>query len=148
MIVPDFKDFPRHGRIMGIDWGARRTGVAVSDETRNFVFTRSPIVTGRGDDAARVVANTVITERVVGIVIGLPLRIDGTESETTKSVRDFASRVAEYTQLPICFIDETLTSSAASQETRLHVPKEIKEKLDSESARIILENAIAVIKRS
>ena len=148
MIMANFKDFPRRGRILGVDWGARRTGVAVSDETWGFVFVRPPIVVGRGGDVARMVVDMAVAERVAGIVIGLPLRTDGTESETTKMVRDFASRVAEYTDLPICLIDESLTSSTAAEDAGLHSPKATKEHLDSESARIILENAIAVIKRS
>ena len=147
MIMADFKDFPRRGRIIGFDWGARRTGVAVTDETRDFVFARAPIVAGRGDDVARQMADMATAERAVGIVIGLPLRTDGTESDTTKMVRDVAGRVAEYTDLPICFIDESLTSSAAAEENKFRTVKDVKEKLDSESARIILENAIAVIKR-
>jgi len=147
MILPDFKAFPRTGRILGIDWGARRTGVAVSDESRGFVFVRSPIIAGRGDDVARQIADVAVAERVAGIVIGLPLRTDGTESETTKAVRDVAGRVAQYTDLPICFIDETLTSSSAAEENKFRTVKDVKEKLDSQSARIILENAIAIIKR-
>ena len=147
MILPDFKAFPRTGRILGIDWGARRTGVAVSDESWDFVFVRPPIISGRGDDVARQIADVAVAERVAGIVIGLPLRTDGTESETTKTVRDVAGRVAQYTDLPICFIDETLTSSSAAEENKFRTVKDVKEKLDSESARIILENAIAIKKR-
>ena len=144
MIVPDFKDFPRGGRLIGFDWGARRTGVAISDEMREFVFARNPIVSG---DMAKQMAVMAEREKVVGIVIGLPLRTDGSESETTKMVRDVATQVANYTELPICFIDETLTSSSAAEQTKLRTVKDIKEKLDSASARIILENAIAVINR-
>ena len=144
MIVPDFKDFPRNGRIIGFDWGARRTGVAISDETRSFVFVRPPIVFG---DMAKQMADLAKSEHAVGMVIGLPLRTDGSESETTRMVRNVATQIARYTDLPICFIDETLTSSAAAEETKLHTVLDVKKKLDSESARIILENAIAVIRR-
>ena len=147
MIMPDFKDFPRTGRIVGFDWGARRTGVAVSDESREFVFVRAPIVAGRGMDMAKKIADCINAEHVVGFVFGLPCRMDGTESETTAMVRDVAGRVATYTDLPICFIDETLTSTAAAEQTKLHTIKDVKEKLDSQSARIILENAIAMRKR-
>ncbi len=147
MIMPDFKDFPRTGRIVGIDWGARRTGVAVSDESREFVFVRPPIVVGRGEDNAKKIADLAVSEQVVGIVIGLPLRMDGSDSDTTSMVRDVAGRIANYTDLPICFIDETLTSATAADENGLHDKRSAKEKLDSESAKIILENAIAVIKR-
>ena len=144
MIMPDFKDFPRGERVIGFDWGARRTGVAVSDESWEFVFARKPIV---GGDMARQMADLALSERVAGIVIGLPLRTDGSESETTKQVRAVANQIAEYTDLPICFVDETLSSATAAQETGLHKQKEVKEKLDSESARLILENAIAIMKR-
>lgn len=144
MIMADFKDFPREGRIIGFDWGARRTGVAVSDETRDFVFVRAPIV---GGDMARQMADLAVAEHVVGIVIGLPLRTDGSESETTKIVRGAVNQIAQYTDLPICFIDETLTSSTAAEQTKMRTVRDVKEKLDSMSARIILENAIAVIKR-
>ena len=51
MILPDFKDFPRSGRLVGVDWGAKRTGVAVSDETRTFVFTR-PVITLSKEDVS------------------------------------------------------------------------------------------------
>ena len=144
MIVPDFKDFPRNGRIVGFDWGARRTGVAISDESREFVFVRPPLV---GGDMAKQMADLAIAERVVGIVIGLPLRTDGAESETTKMVRNVANQFAQYTDLPICFIDESLTSSSAAEQTGFRTVKDVKEKLDSESARIILENAISVMNR-
>ena len=147
MIMADFKDFPRRGRIIGFDWGARRTGVAVTDETRDFVFARPPIVVGWGDDVARQMADLAAAERAVGIVIGLPLRTNGAESDTTKMVRDVAGRITEYIDLPICFIDESLTSSTAAEENKFRTVKDVKKKLDSESARIILENAIAVIKR-
>lgn len=147
MIIADFKDFPRNGRLLGIDWGARRTGVAVSDESWDFVFVRPPIVVGQGVDNAKQIADMAIAEHAVGIVMGLPLRTDGSESETTQMVRDVANRVAGYTDLPICLIDESLTSATAADEKGLHDKKSVKEKLDSESAKIILENAIAVIKR-
>jgi putative Holliday junction resolvase len=144
MIIADFKDFPRAGRIIGFDWGAKRTGVAVSDDSREFVFARPPIV---GGNMPAQMATLVNTERVVGIVLGLPLRTDGSESDTTKMVRTVAEDLSGYTDLPICFIDESLTSGAASEESNLKTIKDIKEKLDSESARLILENAISVIKR-
>ncbi len=145
MILPDFKDFPRVGRIIGIDWGAARVGVAVSGPDRVFIFTR-PAVRG-GIDATQRIADLAKSERCVGIVIGLPLRMDGGESDTTLRVREFANDLAKITDLPICFIDETLSSAFAQESMgRVHV-RDIKEKLDSESARVILENAISVMNR-
>ena len=147
MILPDFKDFPKLGRIIGIDWGARRTGIAVSSENREFVFVREPIVVANGFDLVGAIVDLVRAEGAYGIIIGLPLRMDGTESDTTKSVREFAAVLAGRVDLPICFLDETLSSSAAQESMGRVRVRDIKEKLDSESARVILENAIAIINR-
>ena len=144
MIIADFKDFPRKGRIICFDWGARRTGVAVSDEFRMFTFVRPPLV---GGDMPHQMVTMADAEKSVGIVLGLPLRTDGSDSETTKMVRDVANEMTKYTDLPICFIDETLTSSAAAEQGEYRSIKDIKTKLDSAAAQIILENAIAIIKR-
>lgn len=147
MILPDFKDFPRVGRVMGVDWGARRTGVAVSDPSREFIFTRDAIVARAGECVAPWVADAAAAENVAGIVIGLPVHADGTASETSVAVRDFATRLATLTDLPICFIEENLTSVTAQEQMGRVRVRDIKQRLDSESARVILENAIAVIRR-
>ena len=149
MILPDFKTFPRVGRVLGIDWGARRVGVAVSDETRQFVFVR-PVLNFNlnQDNHTGVVADFAEQEGVVGIVVGLPVRGDGTESETTLAVKDFVKKLSEKTDLPICLLEENLTSVAAQEEMGRVRVRDLKERLDSESARVILENAIAIINRS
>ena len=149
MILSDFKAFPRDGRVLGIDWGLRRIGVAVSDPMRDFVFVRDVISLPRGaENHAELVAEMVREERVVGIVVGIPVRGDGTESDTTKMVRAFMERLSEITNLPICGIEENLTSHAAQEEMGRVSVRDLKQRLDSESARIILENAIAMINRA
>ena len=148
MILPNFNDFPRVGRVLGIDWGARRTGVAVSDASREFVFMRPAILSGRGEKSiARHIADVATRENVVGIVFGLPLRMDGTASDTTDAVRACAAELCTYVDLPVAFIDETLTSRAAQDDMGRVRVADIKRGLDSQSARMILENAIAVIRR-
>ena len=149
MILPDFKAFPHSGRLLGIDWGLRRIGVAVSDAGHDFVFVRPVVVVPRGaDNHANLVADIAKKESVVGIVVGIPLYSDGSDSDTTKMVRDFINALAKVTDLPICTIEENLTSAAAQENMgRVSVSK-LKENLDSESARVILENAIAMINRT
>lgn len=148
MILPDFKAFPRLGRIIGLDWGARRTGVAVSDASRDFIFTRAPIVTPRGDTSwARRVAELAAGEQAVGIVIGMPIHADGTPGDAAADIRRDANLLNEIIDLPICFIEENLTSVAAQEQMGKIRIADIKQRLDSESARVILENAIAMIRR-
>ncbi|MBP9999740.1 MAG: Holliday junction resolvase RuvX [Proteobacteria bacterium] len=147
MILPDFKDFPRSGRVIGIDWGARRTGVAITDESRTFVFVRPVIVSNGVDDLIDKLVKIISSEKIVGVVVGLPLRMDGSESDTTKKVREFADVLAKKIDEPVVMLDETL-SSASAQDGMGRVRRvDIKEKLDSESARVILENALSIISR-
>ena len=149
MILPDFKAFPRSGRILGIDWGVRRIGVAVTDPDMNFVFVRDTILLPRGaKNHAVLVADIAEVEMVRGIVVGLPVRGDGSESETTVMVREFVSQLEKETDLPICMLEENLTSVQAQSEMGRTRVSDLKKRLDSESARVILENAIAMIKRA
>ena len=147
MIFNNYKNFPRFGRIIGLDWGLRRCGVAVSDEKRDFVFSRPQIdvksQSGLVDDVVAIITQ----ENTVGIVIGLPLYPDGQDSETTRLVRDFARMLSEKTDLPIVFVEENLTSVIAQQEMGKTSIAKIKRELDSRSAVVILENAISILKR-
>lgn len=147
MILSDYKDFPTSGRILGLDWGLRRCGVAVSDEKRDFVFVRDQINIKTQDELVAAVLSLVKDDKIVGIVIGLPLHSDGTDSDTTKMVRQFADDLSKKTDLPIIFIEENLTSAMAEQEMTKKSRAKIKTELDSLSAKIILENAISVLKR-
>lgn len=148
MILSNFNDFPRQGRIFAIDWGARRIGMAVSDDTRNFVFIRPILHIDKSNKSVPIlIADIIKKENVVGVVIGLPIRLDGTESDTTAKVREFARNLSCYVDVPIIFIDETLTSLTAQEDMGKKDVSDIKNSLDSESARVILENAISVIKR-
>ena len=147
MILRDFKVFNASGRLLGLDWGARRTGVAISDAEQRFVFARDPIVSANSDELIGKIIGLIARENIAGIVIGLPLRMDGADSETTAMVRAFAENLSHATDLPIIFIDETLSSTAAQEEMGRVRVRDIKEKLDSNAARVILENAISMMNR-
>ena len=83
-----------------------------------------------------------------GVIIGLPLRTDGTDSDTTRAVRTFADELSKLVDTPIAFIDEALTSITAMDYLGRRVRRhDIKTRLDSFAAKVILENAIALIKR-
>jgi len=133
MICDNFKTFPKHGKLVGVDWGEKRIGLSVSDPDRSFAFARPA-----APDMAGVLA-IISGESAAGVVLGLPLRTNGEESETTKRVRDFAAQLAAKTDVPIILFDESLTSFAAIDAGAKDI--------DSESARILLENAIAVMRR-
>ena len=147
MILHDYKDFPRYGRIVGIDWGLRRCGIAISDENLSFVFTRHKLYIKSQSELIEKIADIIKEDKISGVVIGLPLFSDGAESDTTKKVHEFADFLSERTNLPIIFVEEDLTSTAAQEEIGRRSITKIKQELDSVSAKIILENAIAMLKR-
>ena len=146
MLYDNFKDFIKAlsttGKIMAIDWGARRIGIALSDDRQEYAFPRDIIVGADISARGRMYAplhKLTQEEKAVGIVIGLPLLADGNDSETTKQVREFANQVAGQVQAPVGFVDESLTSHAAAEIN--------KNSLDSVAAAITLEDALAQIKR-
>ena len=147
MILSDYKDFPRKVRILGLDWGARRCGVAVSDENWEFVFTRPQLYIKSQEELVNDILGIILENKIGGVVIGLPLHSDGSDSETTTMVREFAVSLSKATDLPIVFTEENLTSAAAQEEIGRKSIAKIKQELDSVSAKIILENAISILKR-
>ena len=174
MVFNDFKDFvaklPDTGRIIGVDWGAKRMGVAVSDESREFVFLRQVEErTGQSAGIIDRIIEIIVAEKITGVVIGLPTHADGTDSDTTRHVREFAEKVSVAVSVPIGFIDERLTSAEAEEyvgalgPTRRNLAisagpggnapfrsgafPRAPTPIDSHAAAIILENAIAMIIR-
>ena len=106
MILSDFKALEKKGRLLGIDWGARRTGIAVSDASWSLVFPRSPILPHNELDLLKKVEKLIKDDGFAGVIIGLPLRTDGTDSDTTRAVRTFADELSKLVDTPIAFIDE------------------------------------------
>lgn len=127
-------------RILALDYGQKRIGLAISDESR---LTAQPLAalarTNRRDDVTRLRA--LIREHNVGeLVIGLPLHLDGRASNMSAEVRRFAERLRKQLALPIQFVDERLTSWDAENE-RLATGS-VKDR-DSLAAAIILRDYLA-----
>ncbi|MCC5974863.1 MAG: Holliday junction resolvase RuvX [Rubellimicrobium sp.] len=101
--------------LAGLDLGTRTIGVAVSDRMRSVA---SPLETIRktkfAADAARLMA-LVHGREIGGIVLGLPLNMDGSEGPRAQSARAFARNLERLTDLPIAFWDERLSTVAAER---------------------------------
>ncbi len=119
MIHDDIAGFaaalPRTGAVAGLDLGTATIGVAVSDGMRHVA---SPLETIRRrkftTDAARLL-EIVQARAIVGIVLGLPLNMDGSEGPRCQATRAFARNLARLTDLPIGFWDERLSTVAAER---------------------------------
>lgn len=103
---------------LGIDHGDARIGIAATDD---FGILAHPVETiDRSKlDAIKRIADLVRLRRCRTLVIGLPLRMDGSEGESAGKVRAFATRLHEQLpDLPIVFVDESLSTSAAAAKLR------------------------------
>ena len=119
MIVHDIEDFvaalPPFGAIAGLDLGTVTLGVAVSDGMRSVA---SPLETIKrkkfGSDAAQLL-EICKARSITGLILGLPLNMDGSEGPRCQSTRAFARNLEKLTDLPITFWDERLSTVAAER---------------------------------
>lgn len=133
-------------KFLAIDYGVKRTGIAISDPGGTLAFPRDAI-SMRGKDAffADLLA-LAESENAGAFVVGLPLYLNGGESETTRMIRNMAARLQRRSPLPVYFMPEALSSWDA--ESRLREAgkhgKEVKQKIDSAAAVAILESFLAL----
>jgi len=134
-------------RAIGIDVGARRIGVAISDVTRTLA---RPLTTIEVRDAAEAVARVAAeAERLAReedslstIVVGLPVRLDGSPDEQTARVADFIAALKQKTSIEVVSADERLSSVEAESRIAPRVKdwRERKKKLDAAAAAVILQD--------
>ena len=136
------------GRVLAIDMGSKRVGLAVSDELRLTVRTLPPLPRTPWKRLLSSLAELCVQFDVRSIVLGLPLRLDGTEGDAAQEVRRVARNLELSLKLPLFFQDERLTSKDAETSLRERGLQgaEISERIDSEAASIILSDFLEVQK--
>lgn len=143
-----------NGKILGVDFGDKRTGLAVCDKTRFLASGIGQISVGGMQKTAERIAEIVKEENITGgIVVGLPVNMNGSHGPRAEHAQKFASILAEKLvlagiDLPIVMLDERMTTMAASRylnetDTR---GKKRKSVIDTLSAEIILQNALDKLK--
>ena len=105
--------FPETGRLMGVDAGERRVGVAVTDDFRMIASPVATVLRGRSE----IVQLQELAKRfgISGIVAGLPKGMSGREGQQADDVRAYAWSLAELLALPLRFWDERLTTTMAER---------------------------------
>lgn len=128
-------------RIMGIDYGDARTGVAISDLLCTLVGS-ARVVPSRNTDKAIADIVKIAEENQVGeIVVGLPKNMDGTEGSRAQLCREFADKLGQATGLPVVMWDERRTTVEAHNILSQHNyhGKKRKDTVDAVAASLILE---------
>lgn len=105
-------------RVMAIDYGERRTGLAVTDELGITAQGLDTVVVKDEKDLPDIIARIAGERNVGSILLGLPLNMDGSEGEKCEKVRAFASALKEKLDIPVVFWDERMTSMQAQNVMR------------------------------
>jgi putative Holliday junction resolvase len=125
-------------KILGIDYGTKRIGLAISDETETLARELTVLSPKQFWQEIK----TIIDDEGVGrIVIGLPLNMSGNMTDKSREVQDFMDQLQQQITIPIELMDERLSSVMAS-----HLPGGNKD-IDSLAAQIILQNYLDKMKR-
>jgi putative Holliday junction resolvase len=133
------------GRLLSLDWGTKRVGVAVSDELQLTVKPLAPLGRTNWKTLLRQISDLRHSFDAQGVVIGLPLKLDGTEGDAALEARRIARNLSLSLDVPVHLQDERLTSHAAEEDLRDAGVSGAKliARLDSEAAAIILRDFIS-----
>ena len=138
------------GRVLGVDFGEARTGLAVSDAARLLASGIGNIAGGGLEKTADAIVSAAGEQNAVAVVLGLPVNMNGTEGPRAERVRRLAELITERAPtLPVALMDERMTTMAASRflnETNTRGKKR-KGVIDTLSAQIILQNALDRMKQ-
>ena len=115
MAVVELLDLPRLTPLVGLDLGEKTIGVAVSDATQMVASPAELIRKTRFTDDAAALFRLMESRRAGGIVIGLPINMDGTEGARCQSSRAFARNLLRLRDLPIAFWDERMSTMAVNR---------------------------------
>jgi putative Holliday junction resolvase len=103
------------GRILAVDYGRRRLGLALSDDSGLLARPLETLEPGNRAERLRLIREAVRQHRPARIVVGLPLRLDGTRGEMAEEAARFARRIEKETGLPVELADERLSSWQAEE---------------------------------
>lgn len=134
---------PPAGRILAVDWGERRIGLALSDETQTIA---SPLgtITRRAGKRFRMpeFLAHVTTHHPVGLVVGLPLTPEGDDGPSAVAARELAAQLGARTYLPVELVDERMTTARAHAAIREleGSTRGRREEVDALAATILLQH--------
>ena len=148
--IEDFKKkLDKKSRLMGIDPGRKRVGIAISDENKIIATPYTTIIKNKYSDFVKEIIKVVKENQIKGIVIGNPINMDGTASQSSQSAKDLALNLSKDVTENVTLWDERLSSQGAfnlSNDLASNTSKKVS-KLDENSAQFILQGALDYLTR-
>tara|TARA_B100001013_G_scaffold92963_1_gene51777 strand:- start:2168 stop:2623 length:456 start_codon:yes stop_codon:yes gene_type:complete len=148
--IEDFKkSIGNKSRLLGIDPGKKRIGLAISDEDKLVSTPLKTILKKNNFDFIKEIKEIIEENNIKGIIVGNPLNMDGSKGSSSQSSNDFARNLSNNISIPITMWDERLSSEGAfklSANIGVNTSKKI-EKLDQNAASFILQGVLDYLKR-
>jgi len=148
--IEDFKkSIGKKSRLLGIDPGKNRIGLAISDEDKLVSTPLKTIVKKNNSNFINEIKQIIVENNIKGIIVGNPINMDGSRGPSAQSANDFANYISNNISIPVSMWDERLSSEGAfnlSSNLDINVSKKV-EKLDQNAASFILQGAIDYITR-
>lgn len=140
----------KNKRLMGLDVGDRRIGVALTDITGSIAYPETVIVRKRREDVFSAIGRLAEEKKVGEVVVGLPINMDGTHGERTEKVLEFVSDLSEKTGLNVRLWDERLTTREAEHVLiKASVSRKKRKKvIDKLAAQLILQSYVDSVNAS
>jgi putative Holliday junction resolvase len=136
-------ELPSSGRLLALDWGEVRIGIALSDETQTLASPAATLVRRAGKRFPMPRLLELVAEHApVGVVVGLPLTGEGEEGESAAAARELAAGVARRTGLPVALWDERMSTARALAAIREQGGRTRgrKEDVDALAAAVLLQH--------
>ena len=142
--IEQFAESAAAGALIGLDPGTKSIGVAISDERRTLASPLNTIWRTRLTDDLQKLRGIIEVRKVAGIVVGMPLNMDGSAGRRAQSVRAFARSLEDAFDMPVLQWDERLSTYAADEAMKVAGVRRDKraERIDSAAASIILQGAL------
>ena len=149
MLVIDvfIEKIKKKSRLIGIDPGGKRIGIAISDENKIVATPYTTIIKENYKDLVSQIKKIVDEYQIDGIVVGNPINMDGSEGPSSQSAKDFAKNLSKDITENVTMWDERLSSQGAfnlSRKLDINTSKKVK-KLDENAAQFILQGALDYI---
>ena len=148
--IEDFKkSIGKKSRLLGIDPGKSRIGLAISDEDKLVSTPLKTINKKNNSNFINDIKEIILQNDIKGIIIGNPINMDGSSGPSSQSAIDFAKYISNNISIPVSMWDERLSTEGAfnlSSNLDVNVSKKV-EKLDQNAASFILQGAIDYIRR-
>jgi len=147
--IEDFKNkITNKSRLLGLDLGSKRIGVAICDDKRSIATPFKTITKESSDQFINELKFIIEENNIKGIIVGNPINMDGTLGRSSQSIKSICKNILKKIDIPLCLWDERLSTKAAfnlSNQLNVNVSKKVKN-IDKNAAAFILQGAIDYLK--